>query len=296
MRGGLAEIHAGQSVSPWGGEAPAASRPSRSGARMSAARRGLRNTCRWPTDGFSASRPGGDQRLADGEGELRARCRRSRARDGRRPCGTRPTSPSRRAAGGSGGRRAGPGRGPRAGGWDGAPSRIRAGRRPPPRAPRPSGRPPGGRRAARPPRRSAAGGRRRSARAAADVAEHGRRAPRAHARAAGRARRRGPRRRAGRARRACRGRAAAHGRREHEEALVELARGEAEVGGARGRARGGEVDQRGHGRGDQQPRALGRLLGIGAQGGGGRRGGQQPGRARRRRRSPPASRSPTAAA
>ena len=82
---------------------------------MSAARRGLRNTWRWPTDGFSASRPAGEQRLADRLRERAGRCRRSRARGARSRCGSRPTCPSRRGAGGSAGRRAAPGRGPRAG-------------------------------------------------------------------------------------------------------------------------------------------------------------------------------------
>ena len=96
----------------------------------------------------------------------RGRCRRSRAAGGRTPCGSRPTCPCRRAAGGSGGRRGGPGRGPRAGARARRPSRAaRAG----PRARRGAGRP-GRRRAARRPRRPAAGGRRRSARAAATSA------------------------------------------------------------------------------------------------------------------------------
>ena len=41
----------------------------------------------------------------------RGRCRRSRARGARSRCGSRPTCPCRRAAGGSGGRRGGPGSG-----------------------------------------------------------------------------------------------------------------------------------------------------------------------------------------
>ena len=99
-------------------------------------------------------------------GRARARCRRSRGRGGRTPCGSRPTCPCRRGAGGSGGRRAGPGRGRRAGARRRR-RRRRAARARPPRAPRPSAGRPAGRRAAPPPRRRAAGARRRSARAAA---------------------------------------------------------------------------------------------------------------------------------
>ena len=96
-------------------------------------------------------------------GRARGRCRRNRAGGGRTRCGSRPICPSRRAAGGSGARRAAPGRGRRAGATvDAIGAEHARARRPRSRR----ARRPGGRRGARPPRRSAAGGARRSARAA----------------------------------------------------------------------------------------------------------------------------------
>ena len=60
-----------------------------------------------------------------------------------------------------------------------------------------------------------------------------------------------------------------------DEEAVEVAGAHLQVAGPRGRPRLAEVDQRGHDGRDQQPRALGGGLGIGAEGGGRRRGGEQ---------------------
>ena len=154
-------------------------------------------------------------------------------------------------------------------------------------------RPPAGRRAARPPRRCAAGGRRRSARAA-PTRRARRPGRRGRGRAGGRGRRRAPRRPAGRARRAPPGRAAAR-EREHEEARRARRRASARsaprAAARRARPRSTSAPTVG---GDEEPRALGGLLRVGAQRGGDRRGGEQAVGSAARRRPRPASRSPSA--
>ena len=55
--GGARELHARRVCHPFGSASPDGTAPVSISRWMSAARRGLRNTWRWPTDGFSASSP-----------------------------------------------------------------------------------------------------------------------------------------------------------------------------------------------------------------------------------------------
>ena len=55
--GGARELHGGEVCHPFGSASPDGTAPVSISRWMSAARRGLRNTWRWPTDGFSASSP-----------------------------------------------------------------------------------------------------------------------------------------------------------------------------------------------------------------------------------------------
>ena len=248
---------------------PAGTAPSSISLRISAARRGLRKTWRWPTEGFSASRPASSS--ASPTSCASAAVVAGEAAREVREVGVvaaplaHAVEPLEDAAGDAPG---GVGVLVRA---HGARRRPPAPRAPPPRAPRPSAGPRAGRRAAPPPRRPAADGGRRSARAA--------RAP--SSRPAGR--RDGAGAQPVESRRVVvegeraellelLGRHAA-GQGEQQEAL-EVAGAHDEVAGAGRRAGLGEVDERGDDGGDQQPGALARRLGVGAEVRRGRRGGQ----------------------
>ena len=240
---------------------------------MSRARRGLRKTWRWPTDGFSASRPAREQRLADVLRERAVVAREAAREVGEVGVVAAPLAHARRGAGGSAARRGAPGSGSSCG--RAAPRARRAGRARPPRAPRPTpasaGRPPRPRDGLGDAQRVRGADRLAQARR---VAEHAAGHARAPAPAAGRCRRRAPRRRAARTPRARRARPR---RRDSRAARGPRSRRRA----ARGRRRspggpGGELDERADGGGDEQPVALADRLGVGAQRGARRGGGEQP--------------------
>ena len=200
--------------------------------------------------------PGLEQRLPHLLARARARCRRTRAPGGRSRCGSRPTCPCRRAAGGSGGRRGGPGSGSSCG-RTARPRRARAGRGRRPRAPRPTRGSSG-----RPPSRATASAT-RSGWCGADRLRAARRPSSSRpGRATARARRRsmprgvlleGERRELLEV-----GRVGAAGQPEERGSPPSVAGPQPQVVGPAARAGSAELDERGDDGGDEQPGALGR--------------------------------------
>ena len=233
-------------------------------AWMSAARRGLRNTWRWPTDGFSASRPAASSASPTSWASARSLPAKPRARWREVGVVAAPLAhPVEALEDPPGDPARGVGVLVRARGALAVAARAGRARRP--RARRPSAGRPAARRAARRPRRSAAGARRRSARAASASAEHAR-AGTASARRAG-----------GRSRAACSSKASGRelverppgrgrrGQASDEEAARASPARDGRSPAPAGAPRLGEVDERADRRRDEQPGALARRVGVGAQ-------------------------------